>query len=109
MMLHVCTRDCFNAEKVFTRVLDWLITPGFFVSKNPEWKDVAFMSPAMATCIEMDEVLKKALPRVAENWKSKLRTKSPAIVLSLKSLERSYICPKQDSSVIVRQVACIII
>jgi hypothetical protein len=85
------------------------MTQQFFSPGNPEWKDVAFMSQAMATCIEKDEVLRKALPRVAENWKNELRTKSPAIILSLKSLERSYIFPKQDSSVIVRQVACIII
>ena len=108
MMLHVCARDCLNAENVYNRVMSWLVTPGFFSSQNSEWGDVAFMSLDLAKCIDNDAVLRKALPRIAENWKQKLRIKSPAIIQSLKSLRKDFVFPNQDTSIILREVTIIL-
>jgi hypothetical protein len=107
LILHVCARDCFNAENTYNRAISWLTTPGFFVSKNSQWGDVAFMSYELSKCIDNDQVLRKILPRVAENWKTKLRMKSPGIVQSLKFLQPDYIFPDQDTQIILRQVVSV--
>ena len=103
IMLHVCARNCFNAENVYNRAMSWLTTPGFFVSKNSEWADVAFMSFELSKCIDNDIVLRKILPRLADNWKAKLRIKSSTIVLSLRNLQTDFNFLNQDTQFIVRQ------
>ena len=105
LQLHICARDGFNAENVYNRAINYLTTPGFFVSRNQEWADKAFMSHSLSRCIDNDEMLRKVLPRVCENWKQKLRIKSGPFISSLKTLRPDFHFPDQETGIILRQVA----
>jgi hypothetical protein len=104
MQLHVCVRDCFEAENVYNRVLNWLTTPGFFKSVNSEWEDKAFMSTELSKAIDSDNIFRKVLTRITENWKQKLRNKSGPVVRSLIELKPEYQFPDQETGIILRKV-----
>jgi hypothetical protein len=104
MQLHVCVRDCFEAENVYNRVLSWLTTPGFFKSVNSEWEDQSFMSPELSKSIDGDLIFRKVLTRISENWKQKLRNKSGPVVRSLINLKPEFQFPDQENGIILRKV-----
>jgi hypothetical protein len=106
MQLHVCARDCFQAENVYNRVINWLTTPGFFKGVNSDWENQSFMTKELSKSIDGDSTFRKILNRISENWKQKLRNKSGPVVRSLMNLKRrEYEFPDQETGVILRKVS----
>ena len=104
LQLHYCCKDGLDAEKVFSKVGLFLTVKGSFGQYHNAWKDKQFMSMNLFKAIQDDANLRPKIRRVAEGFKSKLRTKSAAIVRSLLQLKPDYSVPDQDTGVILRVV-----
>ena len=104
IQLHLCAREGLDADNVFNRAMNYLITPGFFAKYDTNWSDVSFMTKPLSTAIDKDPNLRVKLSRIAENFKNKLRTKSYPVVQSLKSLRPEFTMPTHEHGIILREV-----
>ena len=104
LQLHYVCRHGLDAENVFNTVILLLSVPGCLAQYHNSWKDKQFMSKALVKAIQDDGVLRPKICRIAEGFKSKLKTKSPDIVESLLALKSDYVLPNQDTGIILRMV-----
>ena len=102
--LHICARECLDAVDVYNRVMNYLTTSGFFGSYDASWSNVTFMSLALSKAIDNDPNLRVKIPRIAENFKQKLRLKTYPIVQSLIEFQPDFNMPPHGTGIILREV-----